>query len=350
MSWDRPFSHELRLVLVDRGTGAEVGEVPGLQRGGRVSRNLDTDAKESGSVTVVGSPDFGSRLARLYADVTFRDGGEESVCLGTFVPSWAQRRCDGSKSTVAVTLEGRLSELGGDEFDVPVSFAAGTPTVAAAASIAEGAGFDVRADESTHVLAEARTYGAADESKLAAINDLLDLAGFESASCDAYGAVVLGRYREPSERPVAKRLAEGAGSLLLRDVVDELDASEVPNVVHAVYETSESTVVGMAVDDDPASPWSVQARGYRKVKKYSYSDSSTKAAADERAAKLLDEARSVIHRVTFSHAFDPGVVLGSIVEVDYPGAGVSARLAVRTQDIDLGDGLIVKAEGREHVR
>lgn len=350
MSWDRPFSHELRLVLVDRGTGEEVGEVQGLKRGGRVSRNQDTDAKESGSVTMVGTPDFGSRLARLYVDVTFRGGGSESVCLGTFIPTWTQRQCDGSMSTVSVTLEGRLSELAGDEFDAPVSFAAGTPTVAAAASIAEGAGFSVRAEESTHVLAEARTYGAADESKLKALNDLLDLAGFESASCDEYGAVVLRVYREPSERPVAKALAEGSGSLLLRDVVDELDASEVPNVVHAVYETSESTVVGMAVDDDPASPWSVPSRGYRKVKKYSYSDAATQAAADERAAKLLAESRSVIHRVTFSHAFDPAVGLGSIVSVDYPGAGVSARLAVRTQDIDLGDGLVVKVEGREYVR
>lgn len=351
MSWGRPFSHSLRLMLVDRSTGLEVAQVDGLLRKGRVSRNQDSDHKESGSVEVVGAPDFGSRLARLYADVTFQGGGTETVVLGTFVPSTAKRKSDGSHSVTPVELVGRLSELDGDEFDAPVTFAAGTPTVAAAASIAEAAGFEVVADASTHVLSTSRTYGVDGGSKLKAINDLLGVAGFNSASTDAMGRLVLSRYVEPSRRPVAKEFREGGGSRLLKDVVDELDASEVPNVVHAVYTTPEATVVGVAVDSDPASKWSTVARGYRKVKTYRYSDAATQAEADAKAARLLAETRSVVHRVTFSHVFDPAVGVGSAVVLDYPSAGVAAlRLAVRVQDVDLGDGLVVKCEGREFSR
>lgn len=347
MTWGRPFAHTLRLMLVDRSTGLEVAQVDGLLRKGRVSRNQDSDHKESGSVEVVGAPDFGSRLARLYADVEFQGGGTESVVLGTFVPSAAKRTSDGSHSVTPVELVGRLSELDGDEFDAPVTFAAGTPTVAAAAEIARAAGFEVVADPSTHVLSSSRTYGVDEGSKLKAINDLLSVAGFSSASTDAMGRLVLSKYVEPSRRPLDAEFREGQGSRLLREVVDELDAADVPNVVHAVYSTPEATVVGVAVDSDPASKWSTVARGYRKVKTYRYNDAATQDEADAKAARLLAENRSVVHRVTFSHTFDPGVRVGSAVALEYPGAGVSARLAVRTQDIDLGDGLVVKAEGRE---
>ena len=349
MSWDRPFAHRLRLMLVDRSTGREVGEVEGVLRKGRVSRNIDSDAKESGSVEVVGAPAFGARLVRLYADLEFQGGGSESICLVTFVPSVAKRTYDGSKSHTPVELSGRLSELAGDEFDAPVTFAAGTPTVAAAAEIAAGAGFEVVRDASTHVLAASRTYGVDEGSKLKAINDLLDVAGFSAARTDEMGRLLLKRYREPSERPVAETLAEGA-SRLLREVTDELDAGDVPNVVHAVYSTPDATTVGVAVDDDPASEWSTVARGYRKVKTYRYNDASTQADADARAAKLLADSRSAVHRVTFEHVLDPAWRDGDLVSLEYGSAGVSARLAVRTQDIDLGDGLITKTEGREFVR
>ena len=349
MSWgSSSFTHGLRLVLVDRSTGREVGTVDGLKRKGRISRNQDSEAKESGTVEVVGVPDFGSRLARLYADVDFTGGGSETVCLGTFVPSFSSRKADGTLSTVSVDLTGRLSELAGDMFDAPVTFPAGTPTVAAAAQIAREAGFEVVSDASTHVLAASRTYGIDDESKLHAVNDLLDAAGFSSATTDAMGRIVLSRYVEPSQRP-AVPMHEGEAKLL-REVTDELDSSEVPNVVHAVYETSDATVVGVAVDSDPASQWSTVGRGYRVVRVYRYSDAATQAKADEKAASMLAQSRSVVHRVTFSHVFDPSVTVGSVVDLQYPTAGVSARLAVRTQDIDLGDGLIVKAEGREHRR
>lgn len=347
--WDKPFTYSCRLVLVDRSTGAEAGVVEGLLRGGRVTRNADSAARESGRVTVAGRPSFGSRLVRLYADVEFGGGGKESVALGTFVPQVSRTDYDGAVATTPVELVGRLSELDGDAFDAPVTFPAGTPTVAAAASVAEAAGFRVHADQSTHVLSSPRTYGVDGGGKLEAVNDLLSLAGFSSAETDAMGALRMRRYVEPSGRPTVHRFTDGEGTRLLRDVTDELDVSEVPNVVHAVYETPETTVVGVAVDDDPASPWSVAARGYRKAKVYRYADSSSQADADARAASLLASSRSAVRRVTFRHTYVP-ISPGDVVSVEYASAGVSARVAVRVQDIDLGAGLVVECEGRAFVR
>lgn len=344
--WNKAFTHKTRLVLVDRSTGAEVGEVEGLLAGGRVTRNADAAAKESGKVTVAGRPDFGSRLVRLYADT---DAPAGTVALGTFVPQVSRTDYDGAVATTPVELVGRLSELDGDGFDAPVTFSAGTPTVAAAASIAEASGFAVVAEPSTHTLAASRTYGLDGGSRLSAINDLLSLAGFASAETDATGAVRMRRYVEPSARPTVHTFADGAGSRLLCDVTDEMDVSEVPNVVHAVYETPDATVVGVAVDDDPASPWSVPSRGYRKAKVYRYSDAATQAQADAKAASLLANSRGAVRRLKFSHTFIP-VSVGDVVAVEYESAGVSARVAVRVQDIDLGPGMVVECEGRAFVR
>lgn len=347
--WGEAFDVDFRLVTVDRRTGDETGEVEGLQRAGRVSRNLDSQTKESGSVEVVGAPDFGAQLVRLHADFSWPDGETATEALGTFVPSWSDRTADGEASRVTVTLSGRLSELAGDYFDAPVTFAAGTPTVSAAASIAAEAGFEVVAEPSSHTLASSRSYGAGDEdqSKLSAINDLLALAGFSSAETDAMGRVVLRRYVEPSRRPVAAAFREGPRSRMLREVVDSRDASGVPNVVHAVFSTPESTVVGVAVDEDPASPFSLQSRGYRVVRRERYSDDATQAAANHKAAELLRSSQSLVRRVTFEYAYRPDVGLGSVVEVGYPSAGVETFVAVRTQDVSLGDGLMVRCEGRE---
>lgn len=347
--WGEAFDVDFRLVTVDRRTGGETGEVAGLRRAGRVSRNLDSQTKESGSVEVVGAPDFGAHLVRLYADFSWPDGETAAEALGTFVPSWSDRTADGEASRVTVTLSGRLSELAGDYFDHPVTFAAGTPTVSAAASIAAEAGFEVVAEPSSHVLASSRSYGAGDEdqSKLSVINDLLALAGFSSAETDPMGRVVLKRYTEPSRRPVALSFSEGPRSRMLREVVDSRDSSGVPNVVHAVYSTPESTVVGVAVDEDPASPFSLQSRGFRVVRRERYSDASTQAAADRKAAELLRSSQSLVRRVTFEHPYNPAARLGEVVAVDYPSADVSTSVAVRTQDVALGDGLMVRCEGRE---
>lgn len=349
VDWMLPHSSTYRLVLVDRSTGAESDAGDVLVDGGTLTRDDGTQVKESASVRVVGdfSPD--PMLVRLYADVS--QGGEVTpVALGTYVANANSSTYDGSSKVVSVELDGRLSELAGDSFDAPFTVEAGTPPVAYAKRIAEAAGFEVVADESTYALSQARSYALDEEqSKLDVINDLLDLAGFSAARTDEMGRMLMARYVEPSERPVASTYSSGDGTTMHEEVTDEMDSSSVANVVIVVYSTQDATVVGTAVDDDPTSRWSTVSRGRRIVSRYTYTDEVTQEQADAKAAELLATAQSAVRHVTFSAAYRP-VRLADAVLMDYPESGVSGTFAVRSESVSLNDEMSENIEARAYVR
>lgn len=354
-AWASPFEASYRLALVDRATGRETGGLGPVASGGSVSRSAGTECRESASVELLRAPALGSCLVRLYMDARFAGGAAEAVALGTFVPDAPSRSFDGAADHVSLSLSGRLSELAGDAFERPRCFPAGTPAVEAAASVAREAGLEVvQLDESTARLSASRTYGLGDEgeggdSKLSAVNDLLDVAGFEAASTDALGRVVLRRSRELAGRPAALSFTEGPGARFLRAATDGLDSSKVANVVRAVFGDQGSTVVGTAVDDSPTSRWSTVARGYRRAATYTFSDPCTQAEADERAARLLATQQSAVQRVELSHAYAP-VRPGDAVRVDYTSAGVSGLFCVYSQEMELGPGCLTKTVFRRFVR
>ncbi len=353
MDWSRPFDASYRLVAVDRGSGCEVGEVAGAVSGGSISRNQDSQVKESATVDVVGLRPIGSALVRVYLDAS-QGGSVHSECLGTFVPSAPSTTFDGISDRSTLNLSGRLSELSGDAYAAPLSLPRGTAVLPTVASMLAESGFEVvQLDESASVLSSDRTYGLGDgeesDSKLSIVNDLLDYAGFSSLSTDAYGRAVLTRSRDVSERDTALVMAEGRGARFLREVEEEMDESDVKNAVRAVFEDQGRTVVGVAEDRDPASRWSIPARGYRSVTTYRFTGAATQAEADERAERLLRTQQSVVHKVRLRHTYQP-LGMGEVVDFSYPSAGISGRFAVRTMDIELGPGCVTKTEMRRFVR
>lgn len=361
--WTRRFDSSYRFMRVSRATGLETGRLPGFQPGGSIERNLDTELKESGSVGHVGALDVGSDLVRVWMDARFPGGGVESVALGTFLPSVSSRSYDGIASTSTVKLEGRLKELAQSDFPQPFMLPAGTDLVAYAAQIAEGAGLAVEADASPYRSTAPLYYGlqtgdneaAASGSKLAVINDLLARAGFDSARTDPMGTVLMRRTLGIAERKPVWSFAEGRSARFLRPITDERDTSGVANVVYCVFTGSEEdggeqvTTVGYAVDDDPASPWSVQAMGREVVARYDYSEHATQAEANAKAAEMLDSTRSVQRVVTISHVYAP-IAPADAVQVAYESGGVRETMGVRTMRLQLVDGCLTETEVRAYGR
>ena len=76
---------------------------------------------------------------------------------------------------------------------------------------------------------------------------------------------------------------------LARERMDQL-REQLNDAISGVYETPEATVIGVAVDDDPGSPYSTAAIGRRSVKEYKYSDEVTQDEADAEAAEPSTEA------------------------------------------------------------
>ena len=361
--WTRRFDSSCRFMRVSRATGLEVGRLPGFQPGGSIVRNLDTELKESGSAGHVGALDVGSDLVRVWMDAAFPDGSSESVALGTFLPSTSKRSYDGVASTSTVKLEGRLKELAQSDFPQPFMLPAGTDLVAYAAQIAEGAGLAVEADASPYRSTAPLYYGLqtgdneadASGSKLAVVNDLLARAGFDSARTDPMGTVLMRRTLGIAERKPVWAFAEGRSARFLRGITDERDTSGVANVVYCVFTGAPSegaeqvTTVGYAVDDDPASPWGVQALGREVVARYDYQEYADQNAANAKAAEMLSSTRSVQRVVTVSHVYAP-IALGDAVQVDYESGGVRETMGVRTMRMQLVDGCLTETEVRAYGR
>lgn len=353
--WLKPFTAAYRFMRVSRATGYETEQLDSI-KSGNLQINQDTATFESATLETASYFNIGSDFVRCYLDATWDDGTAESVCLGTWLATIPGRSIDGIQETCTAYCDGRLQELQDDSFSAPVTVDAGENIVEIAKGIAEGAGLSVVATPSSSTLGATWTFGLSSEeganggSKLDAVNALLSLAGYGSASTDEYGRVLMRPYVNPSDRTPAWVFEEGINATFLAAAEEERDSRGVCNVVLAIFETDDETVIGEAIDDSPVSPYSTVSLGRRKVAKYTYNTTATQAEADAKAAELLSTQQSTIRRVKLQHVHCP-VRVEDVVEVKWPSAGISGTYVVRTQSIDIGSaGCLTQSELRAFER
>lgn len=363
--WAKPFKVAYRVMRVSRSTGLETSRLDWVVSGGSIERNQDTGICESGSLTVEGRVDLGVDRLRVYADCTWHDGSTQSVALGTFLPNIPTRSVNGMESSSQLDLYGLLQEVDDDMFESPITIGKGEKAVDAAASILRGCGLTVAAyDAGSYTLSEDWVFGLRSSqdkdkgsTKLDAVNDLLDLAGYSAARTDEYGHVILEKYVEPGKRSPKWTFREGANATFLTSMTDERDLRQVANVVKVTYYNSDKEYTASAVDDDPNSEFSTVNRGRRLAHAYEYSsipdevktDEQGRKLASDKALELLRTEQSVIHRVTFTHVYAP-LNLADVIDLEYPTGGVSGRFAVRTQRLSLTAGIPIECEARTFQR
>ena len=322
--------------------GVETERIPNITRA-TLQLNDSTETFETGRAQCVGMLDVGTDLIRCHMTATWADGTVEDVVLGTYDVSIPSRDVLGSYAECEAVLDGRLIELQQDAFETPLVVPKNVNGAAYASGIVQTRGLtfadylNVGAATTSQ-----RTYGLGvegdgDGSVLSAYNDLMvNTQGTRAAKTDPWGRILVLEPIDYGSTPVWT-FAEGEYATFLSEAVDERDTTGVCNVVACIYEDGESTVVGTAEDTDESSPWSIANYGRRKVAVYSYNGSATQAQADAKAARLLEENRSIVRRVTIKHTYCPARV-GDIVEVSYPSAGIYGRFAIRTQAIEIGSG------------
>lgn len=367
--WNRRIAFtRYRFAMVSRSTGLEVDSNVPVLSGGTITRNDDTRIKESAEVSLADEYDFGPNFLRIFLDAEWDDGTEVEVPLGTFIPVVPSRSVTGLSSTYSVKLYGRLQELLDDSFPGPVMVPPGTNAVEYAASVCRGCGLDVIADASGYVTTNARMYGVgADQNnsevgttKLDCVNDLLSLAGFRAAMTDEMGRVLLRRYIDPSEMPVAWSFSEGPSAKFVGEFEEERDYTSAANHVIVRYgslkDGTGKVIVGEAWDTDPASDLSTVSRGRTITSSYTYqdlpegkTDADMTAYANSRARTLLLTAQSIIKRETFTHVYAP-VNINQAISVDFPSGGVVDRFQVRTQTLRLVGGCPIECEARKFKR
>ena len=349
--WTKPFEASYSWWRVPRSSfnpyitgseGVETERIPNITRA-TLQLNDSTETFETGRAQCVGMLDVGTDLIRCHMTATWADGTVEDVVLGTYDVSIPSRDVLGSYAECEAVLDGRLIELQQDAFETPLIVPKNVNGAAYAFGIAQTRGltFADHLDVGEFTTSQ-RAYGIGvegddDGSVLSAYNDLMvNTQGTRAAKTDPWGRILVLEPIDYGSTPVWT-FAEGEYATFLSEAVDERDTTGVCNVVACIYEDGESTVVGTAEDTDESSPWSIANYGRRKVAVYSYNGSATQAQADAKAAKLLDENRSIVRRVTIKHTYCPARV-GDIVEVSYPSAGIYGKFAIRTQAIEVGSG------------
>lgn len=356
--WDEPFDSSYRVMRVDPKTRRETGRITGILNGGSIDRNLDVAHFESGSLDFVGDPGIGNDLVAVYNDASFEGGAVVREKLGTFMASSPKSTFHGEAETGTLSLYGLL-HMADAPFEKPFVVQPGTLAADAVKDVLALAGLRVVAEDSSdYAVGEQRVYGLGDDDStmVSAANDLLDLMGFEHCMTNVDGDVRLRKYVDPASRAPAHEFVEGRDARFFNELVHEYDRFDIPNVVVVGYSAQDFSGQASAVDDDPASRYSIASVGRRIPYRETLSDlpegctePQAKELAAAKARALLDGKQSVIRRITFQHIYRPLAVADSI-EYRRASIGVSSKFAIRRQHIDLVAGCPVEEECREFVR
>lgn len=251
------------VTLLDR-DDQEIQALDGVT-GGSITNNVNARLRQSGSLTLTDrgqDVDWASQRIRIDWHVHTRLG-DMTWGLGVFLfaaPKLSQH--DGWRQW-SVELLGKLTILDEDAVEETYSVSSGTVVTDLVVSLIQSAGEDrVACTPSDAVTAAMMTWDPG-TSKLTIINDLLASINYWSLWTDGEGQYRVEPYVAPAQRPVTWMFEDGESSIHLPEWELDQDTAGVPNKVVLVGQGDEDTpaLVGVALNENPDSPYSYQARG-----------------------------------------------------------------------------------------
>lgn len=167
-----------------------------------------------------------------------------------------------------------------------------------------------------------------DESNLSMADRILAAIGWR-LRIDGDGTISI---MPPAQDPVA-RFDPIENDVIESKIRVSADLYSCPNVFMAVA----GDVTGIARDDDPDSPLSVQNRGREVWKRESCTLSADESIA-EYAQRRLRESQGVRQTASYTRRYVPDVMPGDIVGLNYPEQGLTGNYGAQSQSITLGSG------------
>lgn len=209
-------------------------------------------------------------------------------------------------SLLAIVEEGTVE----DTYSLPT----GTPVVPTVIGLIRSAGVtQITATESDAVTRSSLVWEPG-TPKLTIINDLLESANYWALWVDGAGMYRVEPYEPPSDRQVSRIFAAGETAIHSPEWNRTQDLASVPNRFMVVSEGTdeEPAIVGIAVNEDPESPYSYQARGRWVTAVDENAEVENQAAADALAQRRLIDRMSPVGKFEVDHAvvdLDPNVVV-----------------------------------------
>ena len=322
-----------------------VGVLDAEAVGGTLEFSTAATIRGSGNVVVAGADalaDWSGRRLRI----SYTLDGLDPLPLITALTSRPAITYTAAGPSAVIDVFDKLAILADDSFGAAYALPAGTPVMDSVRDTITSTGEPaILVGDSDAVLAAPMTWEAA-ASKLRTINDRLDAAGMYALWCDGLGRYRATAYVAPSARGIAWTFTEDAAGLYLPDFKVERDPSKVPNRYYVVGRTEgdASPLVGVATDEDPASPYSYPGQRW-KTRTDTGVDAASQTVADLLAARRLTEAQQPNETITIKHPPLP-IGLNDVVAVESHHFETPRRYVVQKQTYALEVGGLVTTTGR----
>jgi len=328
-----------RVTLLDAGDRV-IRRLDGVT-GGNITLSNSTRLRASGSLNLTeacGDIDWMTNRARIEYTANGQSWG-----LGVFLLSVPTRSYSEVGSTWSVDLSSSLAVPDADCVDSTFTVKAGTNLVDLGADILYESGLERLSITPSSAVASSDMIYDPGKSKLTIVNELLSAAGYWSAHPDGAGQIHLDPYVRPAARGVAYDFREGAHAIHLPEWEREQDMAAVPNKVVFVSQGSadKASLVGVAVNDDPSSPYSYPSRGRWIVETRTGVEAADQESINSQARRRLIDVSTPSAAITLQHM--PVPIMPNQV-VGFTSQGHTAKGVVKEIEYTLDPTALVKTK------
>lgn len=307
-------------------------------KGGGSATVVDLDVAQPGTMRVA---DLTLESVRL-RPVLVIEGLPENP-LGVFLVSNANEDWNDTGRVWNVELLDKNTVPSQDVVDESYAVAEGSNILAKVRSLLASSGEFIAINESVTLSTSTNMVWEAGTSKLKIINDLLDVANYNSLWVDGYGNYQTTPRVLPADRSVLyealnlpRELVDGSQAIYTPDWTRDRDSFEVPNKVIAIQAAGGAdapALVGVWTNEDPTSPYSYVSRGrwipyvLDSVDTPDGTVAETTAFLKKRAQTTLVQMSAVQATVKLEHLPVP-MRVGDVVRFANSRAGIDGKHVV----------------------
>jgi hypothetical protein len=292
--------------------GSKVGALDGVSPGGTLEFQYDARLKAGGKITIA---DVGQDIdwlnQRIYIEAHV---GDAAWGLGVYLPTAPIERWANGHRGWEVELHSKLLILEQDCLPAAYSLPAGTNTIDTVKALIASAGEPSGAITTGPATTPASLFWEAGTPKLSVINDLLDASGYFVLQIDGLGNYRALPYVTPAQRPVRYNFQDGLNCIYADAFPRDQDIFSVPNRVIAIQQGSgdKESLIGIAENLDPASPFSYPNRGRYITRVYSGVEATDQASLNTYALRMLVDWSAPQATVQIEHALVPLAIYDSV--------------------------------------
>lgn len=342
IDWSKGYTSQWRVFEVDTSTWADGAIIPNITSA-EVERDGTGDAPllESGSIRCDMEPgaEFEERYIRI-ALTAYQETGYERVDVATLLATGVTGNTDYDRQDTEVTCRSVLYPAQAKAISTGsycpkgingAEWVAGELRKVCHAPVEVTGSFEV----DTHIVFDVGM------TVLECVWQVLD-AGHFCIQIGGDGTI----HVMPMPTKPQLTLDEASANLLLPEIQNEFDYSEVPNSYTAIEELQTATVQ----NTDPTSITSIPYRGYE----VSVVDESPLRVNGESleayCAKMLEQMSTIPDSRTYSREYWPGVYPFSLVRGILSPAGIEGDYRVETQSLTCDMGIVVNERASKEVK